>query len=56
MVQNIVVSLDVYTDSITAAILDSSGQNPEVITLPGDLMKVHQLFRRLNLDSTAPSL
>ncbi len=47
MVQNIVVGLDVHADSITAAILEGDSQNPEVITLPGNLMKVRQLFRRL---------
>jgi transposase len=47
MVQNIVVGLDVHADSITAAILEGDNQNPEVITLPGNLMKVRQLFRRL---------
>jgi len=47
MVQNIVVGLDVHAESITAAILEGDSQIPEVVTLPGDLMKVRQLFRRL---------
>jgi transposase len=47
MVQDIVVGLDVHAQSITAAILQGSTNEPEVITLPADLMKVRRLFRRL---------
>ena len=42
------VGLDVHLDSITAAILDGNAQEPEVVTLSGDLMKVRRLFRRLS--------
>ena len=42
------VGLDVHADSITAAILAGDRNDPEVITLPADLMKVRQLFRRLS--------
>ncbi len=47
MNQCIWVGLDVHADSITAAILSGDSQEPEVITLSGDLMKVRRLFRRL---------
>jgi transposase len=47
MNQYISVGLDVHADSITAAILDGNVQDPEVVKLPGDLMKVRRLFRRL---------
>jgi hypothetical protein len=47
MNQYISVGLDVHADSITAAILDGDAQDPEVVKLPGDLMKVRRLFRRL---------
>ena len=47
MVQNTVVGLDVHAHSITAAILHGTSDQPEVITLPADLMKVRRLFRRL---------
>ncbi|MDH3214889.1 MAG: transposase [Candidatus Krumholzibacteria bacterium] len=42
------VGLDVHLDSITAAILEDDAQQPEVVTLSGDLMKVRRLFRRLS--------
>jgi transposase len=47
MIQDIVVGLDVHAQSITAAILQGTSNQPEVITLPADLMKVRRLFRRL---------
>jgi transposase len=47
MNQYISVGLDVHADSITAAILDGDAQDPEVVKLSGDLMKVRRLFRRL---------
>ena len=47
MDQYIWVGLDVHAESITAAILEGDAQDPEVITLSGDLMKVRRLFRRL---------
>ena len=42
------VGLDVHAESITAAILVGDCNEPEVVTLPADLMKVRQLFRRLS--------
>jgi len=48
MVQETVVGLDVHAHSITAAILQGTSDQPEVITLPADLMKVRRLFRRLD--------
>lgn len=42
------VGLDVHAESITAAILEGDNPHPNVITLPGNLMKVRQLFRRLS--------
>ena len=42
------VGLDVHLDSITAAILGRDGEQPEAVRLPGDLMKVRRLFRRLS--------
>jgi len=47
MNQCIYVGLDVHLHSITAAILDGEGQDPQVITLSGDLMQTRRLFRRL---------
>jgi transposase len=47
MFTDTVVGLDVHADSITAAILEGSSNEPEVVTLPADLMKVRRLFRRL---------
>jgi len=47
MGQCIWIGLDVHVDSITAAILQGDCTDPEVIKLPGDLMKVRRLFRRL---------
>ncbi len=47
MVQEIVVGLDVHAESITAAVLRGTSDQPEVITLSSDLMKVRRLFRRL---------
>lgn len=47
MIQETVVGLDVHAHSITAAILQGTSNQPEVITLPADLMKVRRLFRRL---------
>lgn len=41
------VGLDVHQDSITAAILHPGSERAEVVRLPGDLMKVRRLFRRL---------
>jgi len=48
MDQCISVGLDVHAESITAAILEGESQDPEVLTLSGDLSKVRQLFRRLS--------
>jgi len=48
MSQPIVVGLDVHANSITAAILEADQDEPEVITLPADLMKIRRLFRRLS--------
>jgi transposase len=48
MVTETVVGLDVHADSIIAAILPSGQDQPEVLTLSGDLMKVLQLFRRIS--------
>ena len=42
------VGLDVHNESITAAILADGADEPQVLTLPADLMKVRQLFRRLS--------
>jgi len=42
------VGLDVHADSITAAILEADCDEPQVLTLSGDLMKIRQLFRRLS--------
>ena len=42
------VGLDVHLDSITAAILEGDIQEPEVVKLSGDLMKVRKLFRRVS--------
>ncbi len=50
MVQETVVGLDVHADSITAAILPSKSETPEVVKLSGDLMQVRRLFRRLSQD------
>lgn len=36
-----------HAESITAAILVGDSQDPEIVTLPGDLNKVRRLFRRL---------
>lgn len=47
MVQETIVGLDVHAQSITAAILEGTSDQPEVITLPADLMKIRRLFRRL---------
>lgn len=47
MVQHTFVGLDVHAECITAAIPEGDNQEPEVITLSSDLMKVRQLFRRL---------
>ncbi len=41
------VGFDVHATSITAAILEGDSQEPEVVTLPADLMKVRRLMRRL---------
>jgi len=41
------VGLDVHAESITAAILEGEREHAEIVTLPGDLMKVRRLFRRL---------
>ena len=48
MMQETVVGLDVHADSITAAILPSESNTPEVVKLSGDLMQVRRLFRRLS--------
>lgn len=42
------IGLDVHLESITAAILYGDAENPEIVKLPGDLMKVRRLFRRLS--------
>lgn len=47
MVHNTFVGLDVHAESITAAILEGDSQQPEIITMSSDLMKVRRLFRRL---------
>lgn len=47
MNQTTFVGLDVHAESITAAILEGDSQEPEIIKLSADLMKVRQLFRRL---------
>jgi len=47
------IGLDVHADSITAAILEGDREQPEVIRLSSDLMKVRRLFRRLS--KKAPS-
>jgi hypothetical protein len=49
MMTETVVGLDVHADSITAAILPPGQDQPEILTLSGDLMKVRQLFRRISL-------
>ncbi len=41
------VGLDVHADSITAAILEGDCDQPQLLELSGDLMKVRRLFRRL---------
>lgn len=41
------VGLDVHAESITAAILEGDREHAEILQLPGDLMKVRRLFRRL---------
>jgi transposase len=41
------VGLDVHNESITAAILAPDSDEPQVLKLPADLMKIRQLFRRL---------
>lgn len=48
MVQDTVVGLDVHAQSITAAILQAGSEQPEVVTLSADLMKVRRFFRRLS--------
>lgn len=48
MLTDTVVGLDVHADSITAAILAPGEDQPEVLTLSGDLMKIRQLFRRIS--------
>jgi transposase len=47
MVTGTVVGLDVHANSITAAILEGSSNEPEVVKMPADLMKVRRLFRGL---------
>ena len=42
------VGLDVHNESITAAILTDGADEPQILTLPADLMKVRALFRRLS--------
>jgi transposase len=42
------VGLDVHNESITAAILVDGCDEPQVLKLPADLMKVRQLFIRLS--------
>jgi transposase len=42
------VGLDVHADSIIAAILEGDNQQPDIVKLSGDLMKVRRLFRRLS--------
>ena len=48
MLDDTVVGLDVHAESITAAILRPGSEQPEVIKLSADLMKVRRLFRRLS--------
>jgi hypothetical protein len=48
MISDTVVGLDVHADSITAAILRPGSEQPEVMKLSSDLMKVRRLFRRLS--------
>ncbi len=48
MSQYIWIGLDVHVDSITAAILEGNSQEPEILKMSGDLMKVRRLFRRLS--------
>lgn len=55
MSNDIVIGLDVHAQSITAAILAADSNQPEVITLPADLMKVRRLFRRLASDGPVRS-
>lgn len=47
MNQCIYVGLDVHLESITAAILESDVQKPQVVKLSGDLNQTRRLFRRL---------
>lgn len=42
------IDLDVHADSIAAAILEGDREQPEVIKLSSDLMKVRRLFSRLS--------
>lgn len=50
MLHEAVVGLDVQADSITAAILPSQSDTPEVVKLSGDMMQVRRLFRRLSAE------
>jgi len=43
-----IVGLDVHAESITAAILHPGSDQPEVIKLSSDLMKIRRLFRQLS--------
>jgi transposase len=55
MIQETVVGLDVHADSITAAILPSESDTPEVVKLSGDLMQIRRLFRRLSAEGPVRS-
>jgi len=55
MLHETVVGLDVHADSITAAILPSESDTPEVVKLSGDLMQVRRLFRRLSAEGPVRS-
>jgi transposase len=46
------VGLDVHQESITAAIVEGDGQQPQVLKMSGDLVKIRRLFRRLSKKGT----
>lgn len=47
MTQYIWIGLDVHAESIKAAILEGEAQEPEIVSMSGDLMQVRRLLRRL---------
>jgi transposase len=55
MIQETIVGLDVHADSITAAILPSESDTPEVVKLSGDLMQIRRLFSRLSSEGPVRS-